>query len=387
MNKIAETGAARESTVHPVSLVLDASPLLLRSAGVKNYIFYWARSLAEHAGSNQVSLFPFLYLPASLAHETSALGRAATLERLGLLFAARVSPFPILNWLTPASGIFHASTLAARPPSKSRLTSTIYDMTCWLMPEVHTAAMVKASDRIATRLFRPAAGLIAISESTRADAVRLPGLRPEKIEVIYPGIAPAFFDAGKEASHDVARRYGLAKPYALYVGSIEPRKNLGILLDAWLDLARHVREEFDLVVGGSWGWGDRSVYNRLRSGIPGVRYLGYVPESDLPALTAAATIFAYVSLYEGFGLPVGQAMAAGVPVLTSNVSSLPEVVGDAGLLADPHSHEEVRTALERLLLTPSLRSQLSESGPVRARQFTWAECARKSWKFFERVAS
>ena len=222
MNKIAETGAIRDPVVHPVSLVLDASPLLLRSAGVKNYVYYWARSLAEHAGANRLSLFPFLRLPASLAHETSAMGRVATLERLGLLFAAKMLPFPILNWLTPASIIFHASTLIARPPSKSRLTSTIYDMTCWLMPQVHTEAMVNASERIATRLFRPAAGLIAISESTRADAVRLLGLQPGKIEVIYPGIAPAFFEAGKEASQAVARRYGLAKPCLLYT-SPSPR--------------------------------------------------------------------------------------------------------------------------------------------------------------------
>ena len=387
MNKIAETGAGRESAVHPVSLVLDASPMLLRSAGVKNYVYYWARSLAEHAGPNRLSLFPFLRLPDGIAHENSVLGRGATLERLGLLFAAKVIPYPILNWLTPASDIFHASHLVVHPPNKARLTSTIYDMTCWLMPEVHTGGMVKASERIAARLFRPAAKLIAISECTRADAVRVLGLRPEKIEVIYPGIAPAFFEAGQEASQAVARRYGLAKPYALYVGSIEPRKNLGILLDAWLDLARDIRDEFDFVVAGPWGWGERSVYDRLQSGIPGVRYLGYVPESDLPALTAAATIFAYVSLYEGFGLPVGQAMAAGVPVLTSNVSSLPEVVGDAGVVADPRSRQEIRAALERLLLTPSLRSQLSECGRKRARQFTWAECAQKSWKFFERVAS
>lgn len=386
MNKIAEAGQACEPAVHPLSLVLDASPLLLRSAGVKNYVYYWARSLAEQAGPNRLSLFPFLRLPDGVAHETSVLGPAATWERLGLLFAAKLSAYPILNWLTPACDIFHASHLVGRPPNKACLTSTIYDMTCWLMPELHIAATVKAFERVATRLFQPAAGLIAISECTRADAIRLLGLRPEKIEVIYPGIAPAFFEAGKEASQAVARRYGLAKPYALYVGSIEPRKNLAILLDAWLDLARDIREEFELVVAGPWGWGDRSVYDRLQSGIPGVRYLGYVPESDLPALTAAATIFAYVSLYEGFGLPVGQAMAAGVPVLGSNVSSLPEVVGDAGLLADPRSREEIQAALERLLLTPSLRSQLSECGRRRARQFTWAECARKSWKFFERVA-
>jgi hypothetical protein len=109
MNKIAETGEVREPTVHPVSLVLDASPLLLRSAGVKNYVYYWARSLADYAGTNRLSLFPFLRLPDGLAHQTSVLGRTATWERLGLLFAAKISPYPILNWLTTASDIFHAS--------------------------------------------------------------------------------------------------------------------------------------------------------------------------------------------------------------------------------------------------------------------------------------
>ncbi|HLN01324.1 MAG TPA: glycosyltransferase family 1 protein [Bryobacteraceae bacterium] len=369
-----------------VSLLLDASPLLLRSAGVKNYVYYWVRSLAEHAGANRLELFPFLRGLGTFAHEKSVLSHAATLPRLGLLYAANICPFPFLNWLTPASDIFHASHQVLHPPRKARMTSTIYDMTCWLMPEVHAAANVKAADRIANGVFRPAQGLIAISECTRADAVRVLNLPPEKIEVIYPGIAPAFFDVDADAARETARRYSLVKPYALYVGSIEPRKNVATMLDAWLDLPGDVREEFDLVVIGPWGWGDRTVYDRLQAGIAGVRYLGYVPEPDLPALTAAATIFVYLSLYEGFGLPVGQAMAAGVPVVASLASALPEVVGDAGLLADPRSRAEIRGGMERLLLSPSLRAQLTERGKKRAAAFTWDECARKSWKFFERVA-
>jgi glycosyltransferase involved in cell wall biosynthesis len=369
-----------------VSLLLDASPLLLRSAGVKNYVYYWARSLAEHAGANRLELFPFLSGLGTFAHEKSVLSRAATLPRLGLLYAANICPFPFLNWVTPASDIFHASHQVLHPPRKTRMTSTIYDMTCWLMPEVHAAANVKAADRIANGVFRPADGLIAISECTRADAVRVLNLPPEKIEVIYPGIAPAFFDVDADAGRETARRYSLVKPYALYVGSIEPRKNVATLLDAWLDLPGDVREEFDLVVIGPWGWGDRTVYDRLQAGIEGVHYLGYVPEPDLPALTAAATIFVYLSLYEGFGLPIGQAMAAGVPVVASLASALPEVVGDAGLLADPRSRAEIRGEMERLLLSPSLRAQLIERGKKRAQAFTWDDCARKSWKFFERVA-
>jgi alpha-1,3-rhamnosyl/mannosyltransferase len=335
--------------------------------------------LAERAGVNQLSLFPFLNGLGRFSHETSILGPAATIPRLGLLYASNVCPLPFLNWIAPAADVFHASHQLLHPPRKTRMTATIYDLTCWLMPEVHTAANVKASGCIADRVFRPASGLIAISESTRADAVRFLGLPPEKIEVIYPGIAPAFFDVGRHAPT-------AAKPYALYVGSIEPRKNLGALLDAWLDLPRDLRQGFDLVVAGPWGWGERTIYERLRAGIPGVRYLGYVPEPELPALTAGATIFAYLSLYEGFGLPVGQAMAAGVPVLTSNVSSLPEVVGDAGLTVDPRSRQEIRAALGQLLLSPSLRSELAARGRERARAFSWRECASKSWKFFERVA-
>jgi glycosyltransferase involved in cell wall biosynthesis len=369
-----------------VSVVLDTTPLLLRSAGVKNYVYYWARSLAEHAGANRLKLFPFLGELGHFAHEKSVLGPLATLPRLGLLYAANVCPVPLLNWVTPRADIFHASHQVWNPPRKTRITSTIYDVTCWLMPELHAVTNVKAADRIADCVFRPASGLIAISECTRSDTVRVLGLAPEKIEVIYPGIAPAFFAASAESGREVKQRYGLDKPYALYVGSIEPRKNVGMLLDAWHGLSRELRDEFELVVVGPWGWGDRSVYDRLRAGIPGVRYLGYVPEQDLPGLTALATMFVYVSLYEGFGLPVGQAMAAGVPVLASRASALPEVVGDAGLLADPRSCEEIRAGMERLLLSPSLRADLAERGRKRAGAFTWEECARESWRFFERVA-
>jgi alpha-1,3-rhamnosyl/mannosyltransferase len=255
------------------------------------------------------------------------------------------------------------------------------------MPEMHAATNVNAAGHIADGIFRKAAGLIAISECTRMDAIRILRLRPEDIEVIYPGIAPAFFDVDKEQARAVARHYGLERPYVLYVGTIEPRKNVGVLLDAWREVARDLRGEFDLVIAGPYGWGEQSLYDRLQAGTPGVRYLGYVPEPDLAPLSAAATVFAYVSLYEGFGLPVGQALAAGVPVLTSNVSALPEVAGDAALLVDPRSPQEVHSALERLLLSPSLRSQLSDRGRVRAREFTWETCARKSWEFFERVAA
>ena len=250
-------------------------------------------------------------------------------------------------------------------------------MTCWLAPETHTPDNVRGARRFADAVLARASGLIAISESTRNDSVRVLGLDPGRIEVIYPGVPDAFFGATP-----VRRK----KPYMLFVSTIEPRKNVDVLLDAYQSLPASVRQEFDLVVAGPPGWGNPSALRRLRAGVKGVEYLGYVPDQELPGLTAGAAAFVYPSLYEGFGLPVAQAMAAGVPVITSNVSSLPEVAGGAGLLVDPHSVGELASAMQKILLSPSLRTELGACGAVRAQAFRWDVCAQKSWRFFERVA-
>src|SRR5207247_8910076 len=146
-------------------------------------------------------------------------------------------------------------------------------------------------------------------------------------------------------------------------------------------------EAYYLVAAGPSAWAGTSISRRLCSGEPGVDYLGYVPEADLPALTAGATVFTYPSLYEGFGLPLAQAMASSVPAITSNVSSLPEVAGGAALLVDPRSVAELGAALQRVLLSPSLRAELSAAGALRAQQYRWEVCAHKTWRFFERCAT
>jgi glycosyltransferase involved in cell wall biosynthesis len=355
---------------------IDATPLLLHSAGVKTYVFHWTRHLRRLAGANTLELFPYLDPPEDCVHDRSVLGRWPTLTRLALLHLANGSPIPILRPLGGRLDIFHASHQLLRPPRNTRITATLYDMTCWLTPETHTAANVAIAKRFANRVLMRANGLIAISESTRADSIRILGLQPDRIEVIYPGVAESFFGAQPAVRQ---------KPYILFVGTIEPRKNVAVLLDAYEQLAPSIRAEFDLVIAGPPGWGDPAVLRRLRSGPPGVQYLGYVSEQDLPGLTAGATVFVYPSLYEGFGLPVAQAMAASVPVITSNVSSLPEVGGDGALLVDPKSIAELTSAMSRVLLSPDLRTELSAHGVRRASQYRWDVCARKSWQFFERL--
>jgi glycosyltransferase involved in cell wall biosynthesis len=254
------------------------------------------------------------------------------------------------------------------------LTATIYDLTCRLMPELHTAANIRADESLAKNILQRADGLIAISENTRADAIRLLDLDPKRVEVIYPGVPEVYFGAQPRPAE---------RPYVLYVGTIEPRKNVDTLLDAWNSF--RLRHDFDLVVVGSSGWGSEKTMTRLASRPQGVRYLGYVPEDELPGLTAGATAFLYPSLYEGFGFPVAQAMAAGVPVITSNTSCLPEVAGEGALLVDPRSPAEIQAALEKLLTSQSLRDQLRTAGIASARRYRWDACACQSLEFFRRL--
>lgn len=356
-------------------ICIDATSLLLRSAGVKNYVHHWMQSLKREAPEHEITAFPLLGEAGALDHERSMLSVWQTLPRIALLHAVNIRQSPVIDLVVHAD-VFHASNLVRNLPSRTRLTGTIYDMTATLMPEVHTAGNVRAERSYAERVLKRADGLIAISESARDDAVRLLGLDQNKIVVAYPGIDERFFSA-------VPHRP--AKPYVLFVGTLEPRKNIDTLLDAWLELPLELRQEHDLVLAGPTGWNSARTLDRIRSGIAGVRYAGYVPEAELPALTAGASVFVYPSLYEGFGFPPAQAMAAGIPVITSDVSSLPEVVGDAGILLDPRDSFAIRDAMQRLLLSPSERERLGAAARQRARRFTWQESARRSAALFGRI--
>jgi alpha-1,3-rhamnosyl/mannosyltransferase len=360
-----------------VRITIDASPLLLRSAGVKNYLWHWLRSLREIAGADTIRAYPFLNTLGALDHEHSVLSRAATLPRIAALFVTNWGGSLVLDALCQGADVFHASNQVRVAPRYAKATATVHDLTCWLMPELHTEANVRADREFADRVLKRAAGLIAVSENTRQDAIRLLGIAPERIRTIHSGVDQRYFSA-TPAKCD--------RPYVLFVGTIEPRKNIDTLLDAWEGLSPGIRDEYDLLIAGPAGWRSERTIARLESGIKSVRYLGYVAEAELPSLTAGATAMAYVSLYEGFGFPVAQAMAAGAPVVTSNTSCLPEIVGEGGLCVDPKSESEIRAALSTLLLSPSVRTRTGKAGRERAAaHFRWEACANKSLEFFKYV--
>jgi alpha-1,3-rhamnosyl/mannosyltransferase len=363
---------------------IDAAPLLVRSAGVKNYLYYWLLHLRRLAGDDAIRLFPPLGTIGPLDHEHSLAVPARSFAGLAALAVANYTVLPVAEWMSRGCDLFHTTNLLRRLPRSKRLTTTLHDATTWLMPEVHSHANRRADDTFA-RTLRLADAVIAVSANTKNDAVRLLGMDDRKITVIHSGVSAAFFNVTAEHVGTTRQALHLIRPYVLFVGTIEPRKNIDVLLDAWQSLAAELRGQFDLVLAGPPGWAAQELLDRLRNPPSGVRYLGYVAESYLPGLTAGAEVFVYPSLYEGFGFPLAQAMAAGVPAVTSDLSSLPEVANGAAVLVDPHSPAELSSAIEHLLLSPDARARLRVAGLRRAQVFTWEECARKSLEFFRKV--
>ena len=264
---------------------------------------------------------------------------------------------------------------------------TFHDMTFFLHAEAHLfykSIFFRAMIPVAAR---HADALIAISQNTRTDILRLFPIDPAKVFTIPYGIASFFHPMPKHAQDDVLGKYGLPPRFVLYVGNLEPRKNLPMLLHAFATLVRRGSSQA-LVLAGSRGWMDDEVFATLRELNLGHRVFlpGYIPQADLPALYSAASVFVYASRYEGFGLPVLEAMACGAPVITSNVASMPEIAGESGILIDPNDESELADAMGRVLTDDELRARLARAGLERAQSFSWERAAQATLAVYERVA-
>ncbi len=263
---------------------------------------------------------------------------------------------------------------------------TFHDMTFFLHPEVHLLYKEIFFRGIIPLSARRADALIAISQNTRTDIMRILPVNPKKLFTIPIGIEPIFCPATPAKQSEILRKYDLPADFILYVGNLEPRKNLPRLLRAFATLVRRGLPH-SLVLVGSRGWMDEEIFATLRELNLGHRvYLpGYIPQADLPIFYSAASVFVYASRYEGFGLPVLEAMACGAPVITSNVASMPEIAGDAGILINPDREEELTDAIARVLTDADLAARLSRAGLERARGFSWERAAKETLAVYDYV--
>jgi len=228
--------------------------------------------------------------------------------------------------------------------------------------------------------------VLADSESTRNDVIELLGASPDRVRVVYPGVDARFRRVqDAQALAGVRQHYHLPERFVLGVGTLQPRKNLQRLIEAYAQL--ELSADIKLVVFGGTGWMYEGIFQRVEElGLQdAVCFPGYAADEDLPALYTLADLFAFPSLYEGFGLPPLEAMACGTPVVTSNVSSLPEVVGAAALTVDPYDVKALANAMWRLLNEPSLRSTMVQRGLAQAREFTWSRAAEKLLHVYQEV--
>jgi glycosyltransferase involved in cell wall biosynthesis len=229
--------------------------------------------------------------------------------------------------------------------------------------------------------------VIAVSETTRAELLARYRLPPARVAVVPEAAASHFAPPAAAVLGAVRERYGLTHPYVLFVGFLEPKKNLGTLLEAIARLRRRgAWGTTELVIAGAPGWGAAPAPRVQALGLERtVRFLGPVPDADLPALYAGALAFAFPSLWEGFGLPVLEAMAAGAPVVASNRGALPEITAGAALLAEPEP-EAFADALGQLVGDAAVRERLRAAGLARAADFSWERTARETLAIYRAVA-
>ena len=275
------------------------------------------------------------------------------------------------------------SPLGTRVPT----VLTIHDMSLSLFPQFHPIR--RRLTRPLVRLCaRKAKAIITVSESARRDMMQLWGISSDGIHVIPEAPAPEFRPLGEtELLEETRRRYGLSQRFILYVGTIEPRKNLTRLVRAFARMTRKRSLSHQLVLAGSLGWGFKEVIESIDAlGLHGsVRLLGYVPYADLPALYNLSEFFVFPSIYEGFGLPVVEAMASGTPVVCSRESSLSEVGRDAVEFIDPLKVESIEQALIRLATDEELRKNLATEGLARVARLSWRKAAQETLTVYRSV--
>jgi glycosyltransferase involved in cell wall biosynthesis len=290
------------------------------------------------------------------------------------------------NRLMPDVQLFHATEHLLPPLRGVPTVLTVHDMIFKLFPE-HQKRLNFWYLRATMPIYcQRADAIVTVSESSKRDIVAHYGLDPAKVTVVHEAAAPEFGPAGREAVEDVRRRYGLPERFAIHVGTIEPRKNLTRLTDA-LQLLREGGLTIPLLVVGGKGWLYQDFFQRLeRLEIrDSVHFPGYVPSVDLPLLYSAATLAVMPSVYEGFGLPVLEAMACGTPVVSSEASSLPELGGDAARYFDPYNVEGMAETVREVWEDADLRAEMRRRGLIQAAHFSWQQAARQTWAIYERL--
>lgn len=378
------------SHARKLRIAIDCSAIPAHMAGAGVYTYQLVRALADLPRKHNIVVFARAGLFDDLAAQRKLhvvqIGPRSRALRLG--WEQAVLPLLLRQYrIDVLHSPHHHTPLVLAPPRPKRVV-TVHDVTFMLLPGRYPAARRLYMEGVTRAAVRVADAVITPSHAVRDDVVRLLGVPADRIVAIPEAAGPQFVPAGAGEQARVRERYRLPPRFVLSVGSREPGKNRVRLLRA-VALLRDRGIDCTLAIAGQPAWDyDRETALVQHLGLEDrVRFLGYVPDGDLPALYSAATVFAYPSLYEGFGLPVLESMACGTPVVTSNVGGTGEVAGDAALLVGPRDTQGLAEALARSLSDEVLRALLRVRGVKRASQFSWERTARETLLLYELVAA
>ncbi len=283
----------------------------------------------------------------------------------------------------PKPDVFFTPTHYAPRFSSSPRVIAIMDLSFLYFPRMFKVSDLYQLKNWTAYSVRKAEKILTISQASKNDIIKYYHVPEERVVVTYPGTNEA------ESMNDVKKKYGISGDYILSVGTLQPRKNFVKLIEAFSKILKQVQNDsLELIIAGKKGWLYEEILQAPKKfGVQDkVRFLDFVPDSDLPSLYKNAKCFCLVSLYEGFGIPVLEAMKYGCPVIVSNVSSLPEVVGEAGILVDPENAEKIAEGLLRILRLPNEeRQEMIEKGRVQAAKFSWEKCAQETLNVLQEV--
>jgi glycosyltransferase involved in cell wall biosynthesis len=365
---------------------IDATALPPRLYGAGNYIAHLIRSLPLIDETNE-------YLAFVKPDNVTLMARRENLRIVQATLASRVLRIAWEQTFLPLLArryrldVLHSPHYTMPFLRPCPTVVTFHDMTFFLYPHMHRfykKIFFQAAIRLSAKR---ADAIIADSESTRQDILRVLRSDDKIVTVVPLGVSDAFRQHHDQTgSERMLQKYHLPPRFILSVGVLEPRKNLLTLLHAFKSLAERGIEH-SLVIVGQRGWMNDKVFEVAKDLTLSSRviFTGYVPERDLPFLFSSAEVFVYPSTYEGFGLPVLEALACGIPVITSNVSSMPEIVGDAGILVNPLDEVELADAMQRVLTDRVLHAKLARDGRARSKMFSWERTARETLMVYERV--
>lgn len=371
---------------------IDVTSAIVQGGGIGRYTRELIRALVQEGTANQYRLFsakPPTELPVPdplpagdhISYHPAPLGERWLYR---VWYRLRL-PLPVQRVTGPLD-LFHSPDFVL-PPVRGGIPTllTVHDLSFAHYPEVFPEPLVHYLNTVVPWSVARATHILADSQATKADLVTLWQVPPKKITVLYSGVDARFRPVEKlEEIIAVRRQYNLGEdPYVLAVGTVQPRKNYRMLIRAFAPLVQEFPHH--LVIAGGQGWlYDEMMAEVARQGLSSrIHFTGFVADADLPALYSGASLYVFPSLYEGFGLPILEAMGCGVPVIASNASSLPEVAGEAAVLLDPQDEAGWTAVMGQLFQDNGRRARMVAAGFRQARQFTWRKAAKQLLGVYE----